>query len=179
MEKKLQLYKPHCSRFDCVWLILHRDGLLGVAFLPGQYSWFQFESLNQSINHPRKGRHSRWSWNTPRYIFHAPDQPLKSLSFDINSPGSPQRPWAVHLHTGQAGWFIYCQVLLYSQRPWHFTVQQLCTPNSTSAWQIQKSDKTACSPLCLLARCKWATELQDRMEELPGIMKGGVWGARR
>lgn len=56
MEKKLQLYKPHCSRFDCVWLILHRDGLLGVAFLPGQYSWFQFESLNQSINHPRKGR---------------------------------------------------------------------------------------------------------------------------
>lgn len=179
MEKIRQISKLHSPRFRCLWLILHRDCLLGVAFLLGHYSWFQFESLNQSINHRRKGRHSHSSWNTPRYIFHTPDQPLKSLSFDINSLGSPQRPWAVHLHAGQAGRFIYRQSCFILNAPRRFTVQQLCTPNSTSAWQIQKTDKTACSPLCLFTCRKWATELQDRMEESPGIMKGGVGGARR
>lgn len=133
MEKIRQIYKLHSPCFRCLWLILHRDCLLGVAFLLGHYSWFQFESLNQSINHRRKGRHSHSSWNTPRYIFHTPDQPLKSLSFDINSLGSPQRPWAVHLHAGQAGRFIYRQSCFILNAPRRFTVQQLCTPNSTSA----------------------------------------------
>ena len=113
----------------------------------GQFNWFQFESLNQSINHQRKGfqRQVDSSWNTSRYIFHAPDQPLKSLSFDINSPRGPQRPWAVHLHAGQARPLHIPSAPLYSPRPGRFTVQQLCTPNSTSARQIQESEKTPCS----------------------------------
>lgn len=67
---------------------------------------------------------------------------MKSLSFDINSPSGPQRPWAVHLHTGQAG---PVQSSLYSPCPGRFTVQQLCTPNSTSApRQIPATGRTPC-----------------------------------
>lgn len=81
-------------------------------FLMGEFSWFHFESLNQSINHRKKEfqRQFDWSWNTSWYIFHALDQLLKSLSFGINSLCSPQRPWAVHLHTGR-DWPVYIQCI--------------------------------------------------------------------
>lgn len=90
-------------------------------FLMGEFSWFHFERLNQSINHrERKTEFKRQfdsSWNTSQYIFHALDQPLKSLSFDVNSLCSPQRPWAVHLHTGQAGRCIYHQSFFILNAP--------------------------------------------------------------
>lgn len=111
-ETILQIENLDCYHFGLIWMIFHGERLVGAwFFLMGQFSWLQFESLNQSVNHRRKGfqRHFDSSWNTSRYIFHKPDQPLKSLSFDINSLSNPHRPWAVHLHAGRAGRFIHCQ----------------------------------------------------------------------
>lgn len=138
----------------------------------GGSSWFQLESLNQSINHRRKGFQRRLdsSWNTSRYIFHATS--LKSLSFDINSRSGPQRPWAVHLHTGQAG---PVQSSLYSPCPGRFTVQQLCTPNSTSApdkYRRLREQRVFSWRVFFEAR----TRLHGGVS--PGIMKGAIRGAR-
>lgn len=92
----------------------------------GQFSWFNFESLNQSIHHRQKKEFQRQfdsSWNTSRYIFHALDQARKSLSFDVNSLCTSQGPWAVHLHTGQTGRCIYRQsfFILYAPGTSHFS----------------------------------------------------------
>lgn len=125
----------------------------------GRSSWFQLESLNQSINHRRKGFQRRLdsSWNTSRYIFHATS--LKSLSFDINSRSGPQRPWAVHLHTGQAGPL--------------FSVPT--TPNSTSApdkYRRLREQRVFSWRVFFEAR----TRLHGGVS--PGIMKGAIRGAR-
>lgn len=125
-------------------------------FLMVEFSWFHFESPNQSINRRNKKRISKTVWLELEYIsihisFTGPTsevtliwrqfsvQPTKAL-------GSPPAHWT--------GWTVHIpSVLLYSQCPRHFTLQQLCTPNSTSAWQIQKSGKTPCSLL-------WESEQQ-------------------
>lgn len=125
----------------------------------GRSSWFQLESLNQSINHRRKGFQRRLdsSWNTSRYIFHATS--LKSLSFDINSRSGPQRPWAVHLHTGQAGPL--------------FSVPT--TPNSTSAPdKYRRLREQRVFSWCVFFEAR--TRLHGGVS--PGIMKGAIRGAR-
>lgn len=125
----------------------------------GRSSWFQLESLNQSINHRRKGFQRRLdsSWNTSRYIFHATS--LKWLSFDINSRSGPQRPWAVHLHTGQAGPL--------------FSVPT--TPNSTSAPdKYRRLREQRVFSWCVFFEAR--TRLHGGVS--PGIMKGAIRGAR-
>lgn len=71
------------------------------------------------------------------FIFHAPDQPLKSLSFDINSP---QRPWALHLHTGQAGQFTHRRSSFLLRAP---GASQF---SSSTHQTTHQADKTPCSP---------------------------------
>lgn len=135
----------------------------------GRSSWFQSESLNQSINHRSKGFQTRLdsSWNTSRYIFHAAS--LKSLSFDINSPSGPQRPWAVHLHTGQAG---PVQSSLYSPCPGRFTVQQLCTPKPPDKYRRLGEHR--------VFSCRGFYEAREKLNGgvSPGTMKGAIRGAR-
>lgn len=109
------------------------------------FTWFHFQHLNQSIDPRRKARQRCFdsSWNTSRSLFYPCDWPLQSLSFDIGCLCSQQRLCAVHLDAELDG----RPFILYAPGTSQFSC--FCTPNSPSAWQIQKTDKNPFSIVCL------------------------------
>lgn len=101
-------------------------------------------------------------WNTSPYIFHALDQPLESLSFDINTVLRAAQALGGSPAPGRR--FIHCQSFFIRNAPGLFTVRQLCTANSTSARQIRQSRRNTAAREQQACETAWRSHLEPGRE---------------
>lgn len=101
-------------------------------------------------------------WNTSPYIFHALDQPLEALSFDINTVLRAAQALGGSPAPGRR--FIHCQSFFIRNAPGLFTVQQLCTANSTSARQIRQSQRNTAAREQQACETAWRSHLEPGRE---------------